>query len=308
MKISVPPFAPEVIQDPDLLRSGYYAAGDPHALWAALRDKDPVHYCDPGGAREPFWMVTRHADSSRVLRDYESFTSRRGTMLCIIDLSMPDIASDQMMPDTDPPRHRQLRDPLHRALTWRSVESQEGSIRQVVRDMLIPALDGEIFDLARAALMFPMAFTGSLMGMPREHWPRMSELTTMTVAYDDPDFSTGNPKKTIHQAHHELFAYFQDKVSRRDPLSPGDDLIGILRSMEIEEGPLTTEQIVLNCYALLLGANVTTPHVVCTIAATMASFPDQYRDIAGALEQSCVEEALRWASPINHFMRYAARD
>jgi cytochrome P450 len=310
MKITVPPFAPVDVSAVDFLDSAYYAEGDPHALWAHLRDNDPVHWFDPGDGREPFWVVTRHAEASRVLKDYAEFSSRRGTMLCIIDLSMPDIASDQMMPDTDPPRHGQLRDPLNKALTRQAVGRQEERMRAIVHDLLRPGLDGEPFDLARTALMFPMAFTGRLMGMPGEDWPRMSLLTTMTIAYDDPDFAEGPATATLRQAHHELFAFFNREIARRDRSVPGDDLIGILLSMSMEEGPLTDRQIMLNCYALLLGANVTTPHAVCTAVRMFAEHPDQYRRLCEdpKLRDTAVEEVLRWSSPASHFMRYAQKD
>jgi len=310
MRISVPPFQHVEFREADLLDSAWYATSDPHAVWARLREEDPVHYSDPGDGREPFWVLTRYDDVSRVLREHETFSSRRGTMLCIVDLSMPDIASDDMMPDTDPPRHRQLREPLNRALTPRAVASQEPKIRELVRRTLQPALEGEEFDIAQAALMFPMAFTGSLMGLPSENWPRMSELTTMTIAYDDPDYSTGSSVATLRQAHHELFAYFRDEISRRSRTDPGEDLIGILRSMNVEEGPLDERQLMLNCYALLLGANVTTPHAVCTMVSKMAEHPEQYERVRAnpGLRRRAVDEVLRWASPASHFMRYAVRD
>ena len=310
MLISRPPFAPVEFADADLLDSGYYAAGDPHALWAHLREHAPAYRCDPRDGREPFWILTRYADVSRVLRDHGSFSSRRGTMLCIIDLSMPDIASDDMMPDTDPPRHKQLRTPLYRALTRGAVADQKDAIHRIVRSMLEPALGDPAFDLARAALMFPMAFTGTVMGLPPETWPRMSELTTMTIAYDDPDFSVSSPTATVRQAHHELFDFFRTEITRRSREDPGDDLIGILRSMDVDEDPLTEHQQILNCYALLLGANVTTPHAVCTMVAMMAEHPEQFQAAREdpSLRQGCVEEVLRWASPASHFMRYAVED
>ncbi|MGW4724123.1 cytochrome P450 [Streptomyces sp. NPDC004291] len=312
MRLSTPPFAPADtdVTAVDFLASTYYTEGDPHALWTHLRAHDPVHHFTPSDGREPFWVVTRHADVSRVLKDHSVFSSRRGTMLCIIDLSMPDIASDQMMPDTDPPRHGQLRDPLNRVMTPRAVAAQEETIRGIVREMLEPALDGEVFDLAQAALMFPMAFTGSMMGLPRETWDRMSRLTTMTIAYDDPEYMEKAPKPTLRQAHHELFSFFSDEIARRDRTDPGDDLIGILLRMSLEGEPLTERQIMLNCYSLLLGANVTTPHVVSTTALTMAEHPDQFRALQAdpGLRGTAMEELLRWSSPASHFMRYATAD
>lgn len=310
MLLSRPPFGPVTFNDADLLDSGFYTRADLHAIWTYLRDSEPAYRCDPGDGREPFWVLTRYDDVSRVLRDYESFSSRRGTMLCIVDLSMPDFASDDMMPDTDPPRHRMLREPLNRVLTPRTVMRHEDKIRDIVRDLLAPALEGEVFDIAQAALMFPMAFTGLLMGLPAEYWPRMSHLTTMTVAYDDPDYRVGSPTTTLRQAHHELFAYFRKEAGGRGSDDISEDLIGILRRMAVDDAPLTEHQIMLNCYALLLGANVTTPHVITTMVAMMAEHPDQFRAARENpdLRRTCVQEALRWSSPASHFMRYAVRD
>jgi cytochrome P450 len=310
MRLTQPPFRAPDLSDVRLLDSAYYASGDPHALWAYLREHHPVYLHDPGGGREPFWVLTRHHDVSRVLRDYESFTSRHGTMLCIIDLCNPDIASDQMMPDTDPPRHRKLREPVNRALTPRAVGAQEPSVRAAVRGMLRPGLDGTVFDLAQATMMLPMAFTGTLMGLPRDDWARMAHLTTMIIAYDDPDYAVGPPIATLRQAHQELFTLFREEVNRRDRGDPGSDLIGILMSMDTEDGPLTNEQIILNCYALLLGANATTPHVACTLVSELAARPAGLRAVRESplLRQSCLEEALRWSSPASHFMRRATRD
>ncbi|WP_017603269.1 cytochrome P450 [Nocardiopsis alkaliphila] len=310
MLLSRPPYAPVEFEHLNLLDSAYYAFADPHALWATLREERPVHLCDPGDGREPFWVVTRYEDVTRVLKDHRIFSSRRGTMLCIVDLSMPDIASDDMMPDSDPPRHRRLREPLNRALTPRAIAEHESRVRDIVRSLLRPALDGEPLDMAQAALMFPMAFTGSIMGLPEENWRRMSELTTMTIAYDDPDYSIGSPQATVRQAHHELFAYFRDEVSRRSPSDPGTDLIGILRSMDLDEGPLSERQLMLNCYALLLGANVTTPHVVCTMIEMMGRHPEQFRKVREnpSLRPGCLQEVLRWSSPASHFMRYTTQE
>lgn len=309
MRLSTPPFEPVDATGTDLLDSSYYATGDPHALWAYLRENEPVHQQKPEG-REPFWVVTKYADVCRVLKNYSEFSSRRGTMLCIIDLSMPDIASDQMLPDTDPPRHTLIREPLNRALTPKAVNNQQERIRQIVNDLIAPALEGEVFDIASAALMFPMAFTGSLMGIPEEAWPRMSHLATMTVAYDDPEFAEGSPKATLRQAHHELFGLFAEEIARRPATDPGDDLIGILMSMELDGTRLSEEQVLLNCYSLMLGANVTTPHVISTLVKMLAEDPERYRCLEDSpeLRKTCVEESLRWASPASHFMRYASRD
>lgn len=290
----------------DLLDPHTYAYHDPHTIWAYLRAHRPV-YRAPGG----FWVVTRYDDVARVLRDSESFSSRHGTMLSILHANMPDLASDEMMPDSDPPRHTWLRAPVARALAHRVVRRQQDRLSGIVRDLLAPARDGVTIDLADAALMFPMAFTGALMGVPEEDWPRLATLTTMTIAYTDPAYASGTPQQTLMRAHHELFACFADELDRRsEPRDPPEDLIDILMSMLVDGTPLSREQVLLNAYSLLLGANVTTPHAATVTVRAMAENPEQWQRLKAdpTLVPDAVEEGLRWASPAMHFMRHAVKD
>ncbi|WP_030253787.1 cytochrome P450 [Streptomyces violens] len=310
MIISKPPFCPVQFQGPELLDSGFHASADMHAVWARMRDETPVHRVDPGGGREPFWVVTRHADVSRVLRNHGEFTSRRGTILCVIDLDTADVATDDMLADTDPPRHREFREPLNKAFGPPVVTEHEELIRGLARATLRPALEADVYDIATPTMMFQMAVTGTLMGLPAESWERMVELTMMTIAYDDPSYSTGSAQATVRQARHELFEYFREEFQRRTRDDSKPDVMGVLRAMDLTEGPLSERQALLNGFVLLIGANVTTPHALCTLFTLMAEHPEQFRAVRENpdLHQSCLEEVLRWASPVTALMRYAVHD
>ena len=79
--------------------------------------------------------------------------------------------------------------------------------------------------------------------------------------------------------------------------------------LAVDGKPLDLSAAVANCYSLLLGATVTTPHA---LSATLLELieTDSYQTWAAhpELMATAVEEALRWSSPANHFMRYATRD
>ncbi len=109
--------------------------------------------------------------------------------------------------------------------------------------------------------------------------------------------------------HREIFAYFQDVVTQRQR-HLGDDLISLLLTIELEDiQRLSAGEVISNCYSLLLGANVTTPHVPSAALLNLIE-TDAYSDWADHPELigSGMEEALRWASPANHFMRYTRHD
>jgi cytochrome P450 len=289
----------------DLFDPHLYGRGDPHPIWHAMRERAPVHRQELPDGRG-FWSVTKYADVNDVLRDHTRFTSSRGTLLSILGGTDP--AGGKMMAATDPPRHGALREPLNRVLSHRALAPRQPQIKRIVHQLLAPLATGEPFDLAVAAAHFPMAFTGSLMGLFPDDWPGLTRSTTMAIAPYDPEFSEGSPHASLIGAHHELFEYFSDEVRARGD-EPGDDLVGFLLTMTAAGAELSHEEIVYNCYSLLLGANVTTPHAFAGTVLALIENPDAYRRMVAdpSLVTSVVEEGLRWTSPANHFMRYAVR-
>ncbi|MFJ5302394.1 cytochrome P450 [Streptomyces sp. NPDC088350] len=290
----------------DLVDPVLHAEGDPHAVWHTLRAQDPVHWQqlrpDLG-----FWSATAYDDVARVLRDHTAFTSEHGTLLNL--LGRKDPAGGRQLPATDPPRHTRMRSPIQRVLNGRAVEGHRRVIRDEVRRLFATVVDGEPFDFAELTGQLPMAVIGTLMGLDRDDWAHLTFVTTQAVAPDDPEFvRPEGARATLHGAHRELFACLQDAIARR-PGGTGD-LIDVLSTMDMEgEEPLSAGEIVSNCYSLLLGANVTTPHVP-NAALVELTATGTYADWAGRPEllSGGIEEALRWSSPTSHFIRYATHD
>ncbi|MFD1547398.1 cytochrome P450 [Nonomuraea guangzhouensis] len=289
----------------DLIDARLYSEGDPHAVWHALRVRHPVRW-HPVDGELGFWSVSRFEDGDRVLRDHTCFTSQRGTLLNL--LGKDDPAGGRQMAATDPPKHTRMREPVQRALAVKSITRHKETIRQEVRSLLAPLATGEPMDFAAAMSALPMAVTGTIMALPREDWPQLIRLTTMSIAPDDPEYTLGGSEETLETAHRELFAYFQDVVTGRRR-SPGEDLISLLATMDVGGRTLGLGEILSNCYSLLLGANVTTPCVPTSAMLELAG-TDRFADWAAHPEllMNGVEEALRWASPAVHFMRYATTD
>jgi cytochrome P450 len=300
------PRCPVTDHDVDLVDPHLYSAGDPHPIWAGLRRHSPVSW-HPVGHDLGFWSVVRYADADRVLRDFGSFTSERGTLLSLLGTDDP--AGGRQIAVTDPPRHTDMRQRLQKALSAKSVERERELIRSLVVELISPLGDGGSFDFAQAMFGIPMAISGSMMGLPRSDWEWLTRLTAMCIAPDDPEYRTPEGRSaTLDTAHRELFAYFQDLVrERRNRL--GDDLISVLITTEFEGRRMLPGEILSNCYSLLLGANVTTPHSPATLMAEFAGTAvlDDW-SANPELVSTGVEEALRWASPVNHFLRYATRD
>ena len=251
-------------------------------------------------------MVT-YADADRVLRETATFTSERGTLLDLLGTDHP--VGGRQLAVTDPPQHTKMSAHLKKAMAVKAVDRQRDMIRELILELLDPLGDGDPFDFGRMMMAMPMSVTGTMMGLPRADWDWLNRHTTLCIAADDPEYQEpGGKVATMELAHMELFGYFQDLVRhRRDHL--GDDLISVLITSEFDGRTMDPGEVVSNCYSLLLGANVTTPHgpnylmaefLGSGILEDWAAHPE--------LDASGMEESLRWASPVNHLLRYAERD
>ncbi|MFE7858587.1 cytochrome P450 [Streptomyces sp. NPDC057403] len=292
----------------DLFDLDLYTSGDPHPVWDVMRAKAPVHHQVLPDGRE-FWSVTRHEDVCRVLGDHREFTSERGTVPT--HLGTDDAAAGVLLTSTDPPRHTEVRRPLGSKLTARAVRSWEDSIRRTIVRFLEPALDGEVFDLAERALLLPALVTGPLLGIPEKDWAELVQLTAMVTAPCDPHFLVGHEAATLAIAHHELVTYVREWVrARRTSGTEDDSLLHHLMSVRAGGTELTDEEIALDGYSILLGANVTTPHTVSGTVQALIERPEQFARAQAdpSLVPNLVEEGLRWTSAACNFMRYAVDD
>ncbi|KOV94449.1 cytochrome P450 [Streptomyces sp. NRRL B-1140] len=292
----------------DLFDLDLYSTGDPHPIWDVMRERAPLHHQVLPDGRE-FWSVTRYEDVRRVLGDHREFTSERGTVPT--HLGTDDAAAGVLMTSTDPPRHTEVRRPLNAKLTARAVRSWEDKIRATVRRFLEPALDGETFDLAEQALLLPALVTGPLLGIPEKDWAELVQLTAMVTAPSDPHFQVGSEAATLAISHHELLNYVRDwATTRRADGGEDDSLLHHLMSVRPGGEPLSDEEIALDGYSILLGANVTTPHTVSGTVQALVERPEQFAKAQAdpTLIPNLVEEGLRWTSAACNFMRYAVDD
>ncbi|NKQ25932.1 cytochrome P450 [Streptomyces galbus] len=292
----------------DLFDLDLYTDGDPHPVWDALRARSPLHHQVLADGRE-FWSVTRYEDVCRVLGSHQEFTSERGTV--VTHLGVDDVAAGKLMTSPDPPRHTQVRRAIGSRLTARAVAVWEDRIRQAIVRFLQPALDGAVFDPAEQAPLLPAIVTGPLLGIPERDWDDLVQLTAMVTAPSDPHFRQGSEAATLAISHHELVAYVTAWVEQRRAAGrENTSLLDHLMSVHAGEAPMTDEEIALNGYSILLGANVTTPHTVSGTVLALVERPEQFEKAQAdpSLVPNLVEEGLRWTSAACNFMRYAVAD
>ncbi|MFJ2773993.1 cytochrome P450 [Streptomyces sp. NPDC087300] len=290
---------------PDLVDPASHLDPGMDEVWAGLRRDDPVHW-HPGTADTPgFWVVTRHADVSAILRDPARFTSEKGNVLATM-LHGGDSGAGRMLAVTDGPRHKELRTVLMSAFSPRALAGVAQRVRATTRRLLEEALERGKVDFAQdIASHIPLATICDLLDVPEADRDYILTLTKSALASDYANQDSGEDRL----ARGELLLYFHD-LTRQRRANPGDDVISLLATRPVGGELLHEDDIVLNCYSLIMGGDETSRLSMIGAVHAMIRRPDQWQALRSGdvTMASAGEEVLRWTTPTMHFGRVATED
>ncbi|SHF56857.1 Cytochrome P450 [Jatrophihabitans endophyticus] len=288
----------------DLYPAALYGNGDAHAAWARLRADEPYFRQEaPGGT--PFWSVTRHADVEAVLLDADTYSSEHSTMLTVLDR---DAAAGRAIHLVDPPGHAALRRPTAEVLSMRRMRPGLSRAKDRIEKLVRSHATAAEVDFAELVRILPMAVAGEVLGIPEPYWADAGRWTVASMAAEDPAFGGGDAADILLEAHIGLLSMF-DQVLRDETAAP-DTLIGALHRVQVDSRPLTRDEVLVNCYAFIMGANPTVPQAAAQLVLLAAEQPELWQRIRRRETPLTVvtEELLRWASPVNHVLRRTKRE
>lgn len=273
---------------------------DPY--WREVRDRMPLLRHPATAAGPAFWVVSRYADVSEIYRDDRQFSSERGNVLTTL-LSGEDTAAGKMLAVTDAPRHTQLRNVLLRAFSPRVLDLVSERVRANTRSAVSAAVEAGTCDFAtEVAEHIPMGTICDLLGVPAEDRPYLLELNKSALSSDDDDAEDGD----AWGARGEILLYFTELAEARRA-EPRDDVVTALATAVIDGKPLSLNEIIFNCYSLILGGDETSRLSMIGAIQAFLDHPDQWRALrSGDVGlDTAVEEVLRWTTPAVHFGRTA---
>lgn len=309
MASAVAPSLPDV----DLTDLSIFVAGRAHDAWRRLRAEAPVAWNHGTDLFPGFWSVTKYDDVLAVSRDPATFSSARGISMTTDPVNpAPSSGAGRMLITMDPPRHVRLRRLVNKAFTPRMVAQLEPAVREITAGILDDiAPRGECDFVTDAAGLLPLAVICTMMGVPRDDWGRMFELTNRVLGADDPEYQTvaGNQRETANHGQREMFGYFAGLVAERRR-ERRDDILSVLVGAEVDGEQLTDEEIMFFCYLLILAGNETTRNAISGGLLALFDFPEQRARLRDdpALLPGAIEEILRWTSPVMHMARLVTRD
>jgi len=302
----------------DLVDPDNYVDGVPHAWFDELRRRAPVVWHEEPSPNAGFWAVTTYEDLVTVHMDWETYSSEIGAV-ALEELDERQLEIRKTMLETDPPRHRELRNICNKRFSARAVGRYEDFIREIARRVLDRALPmGELDFVAEIAKELPIRFLCAIFEVPQEDAPQLIGWGDRMIGNQDPDFADVVVDRGDTEAFRylpfrspaalEVFAY-ADRMRDQRLVEPQDDIINALTVAQSEG--ILNEQEFHNYFSLLMIAgNETTRHTISHGMQALIEHPDQLELLRRdpSIVPTAVEEILRWATPVMHFRRTVTRD
>lgn len=310
----------------DLARPELFMQEEAHEAFRILRKEAPVHWNPGDDVINGFWSITKHEDIIHVSRNPTKFISSKG--IAGSGLRRPsaeDVAAAAQQGNVsiitmDPPQHVKYRRIVNKAFTPRAVNQMEPLIREITNEILDNVAGQSSVDfVTEISSQLPLAVICGMLGLPRESWPLMFELTNSVLGSGDPEYQTQVPEEqrgtreaariAAQTGRMRMMAYFTEVMEQRRR-EPGDDMVSILLEGEVDGQKLTEFDILAFCFLLILAGNETTRNGISGGLLVLSEHPEQMDALKKdfSLMDNAVEEMIRWVSPLHHMSRVATED
>ena len=327
----------------DITTTARYAEhGFPWREWDLLRGFAPVYRYERPGV-PVCWVVTRYEDVKLVERRPDVFRNAGPILRLDSEVRLQRLAEFKErqaerwgwdphepldMVYLDRPEHMDFRNLSVPSFTRGSMVKLEDDLamlaRRFVGEFVAAARqaasdggdrgDGSIDVVSNLSLGVPLATICQIIGVPTTDWTDIVRWTDglmfPSVAHDyaAPGESDRDTRRRLGREYKE---YLDTLIAARRAEPDGTDLATALVHATIDGEPLTDQQ--LHGYLLLLigAGNETTRNAITGGVHALLTHPDERDRLARdpvTLNETAVEEILRWTSPVVQFARTAVSD
>jgi hypothetical protein len=288
---------------------------DPHALLDRLRNECPVHRDDRAGT----YLLTHYADVRGVLSDTSMWrgperaeeNAHMARALLEQRVSGLTIPADEMGSGIllmDEPDHMRIREPFAKAL-YKRVTKSKPLVARVINEWLDRIGDAQRFDaMDMFALRVPIDVIARILGVDDTRLKEFREWSEGAILGLNPFRSEDQTKFFVTSAN-ALSQYMRMLMEER-AAEPRDDLTSDMMALKKDGAPLSDGEISNNLQGLLIGGNLTTTDLIGNAIWLLLTHPKELAKLRAdpALINSCVEEVLRYESPVDITGRIAPRE
>jgi cytochrome P450 len=290
----------------------------PYDFYQTLQEQAPVYQL-PG---TNIFMVTRHADIKKLLKDTETYSNNFNHLLKGPEPT-PEVTAiyakawqpvDTMI-TADPPRHKTYRTLVNKVFSASRVDAMEEYMKTIVHELIDSFIErGECDFIREFTTPLPVYVIADQLGVPRKdlknfkHWSdsfarRLSQMAT--------------PQEQVEDAQNIVaFQFYFEKMIDERRKNPRNDMISDLVTTSIEDPengevrPLNMEELQSILQQLMVAGNETTTSAITGGMVSLIQNPAQMQalqDDPGKIANA-VEEILRMESPSAGMWRVVRKD
>lgn len=287
----------------------------PYEQYALLRDHDPVHH----SALLHGWVVTRHDDVGRLLRDptvSSSIHNATPNPLTVNEIQrlteQPRAARTVVL--LDDPDHARIRRLMADPFRPKEIDRLRAMIRRHVDDAIAALVErhgtGPVeFDLIDDfAYPLPVEIFSEMLGMPEEENPQFRYWTQCVARTVDPIMSEAEREEALGGLD-QMYAYLQERAAEKQA-DPADDLLSHLVHAEVDGERLSHEDLMAQLVTLYMAGHEPTAGLVGMGTVALLRAPDQLAKVLAdpSLLRNAVSELLRYDGPNQFVRRILTRD
>ncbi|MBU6393187.1 MAG: cytochrome P450 [Sphingomonadales bacterium] len=276
---------------------------------------------------EPFWLVSGFDEVMAASKDNTTFLNHpKPTVFTLrstdalaraITGGSPHLVKSLVQLDAPlHPKLRRLTQDWFMPKNLRTIEQRVRTIAEATVDRLLQA-DGEGDFTKLVSSPYPLHVVMQILGVPEEDEQRMLVLTQQMFGGQDEELNQSGikdlPPEMITQivagAVKDFEAYFAALAAERRK-NPTDDVATVIANGTIDGQPL--DDVVTAGYYIITASagHDTTSASTAGAMLALARDPEQFARVRAdrSLLAGIVEEAIRWTTPVQHFMRTASVD
>jgi cytochrome P450 len=291
-----------------------------------IRANNPLGKANVEGVY-PFWIVSKHADILEISRQNELF--RSGEM----PTTFTTIEGDQIvrrltggsphllrtLVQMDAPDHGKYRVLTQAWFLPQNIRGLEDRIRQIARAHVdhMAELGGSCDFVRDVALTYPLRVIMEILGVPAADEPRMLKLTQELFGAADAELNRSRQSggggalglDDLRAVIADFFMYFKSITDARKA-APGSDLATVIANGRIDGAPINDFEAMSYYVIVATAGHDTTSSSTAGAVWGMCQYPEAFAKVKAdpSLIPGLVDEAIRWITPVKHFMRSATAD
>lgn len=297
-----------------------------HEILKTIRESYPLAKAEVPDF-DPMWIVSRFDDVREVLRNDDVFCSAIESKTLVPQSGKQLVAEFtggqknilKTLVHMDGEEHTRNRNLTAPRFTPQGLADYAPQIAESA-DRWIRVMEEQApeMDFAKeVAFRYPLEVMMDIVGVPRADHPRILELVQWFFNFADPDLMRpgADPTdptelvKTWNLVNNEFGKYYSEVIADRRAC-PRDDVATLLANSEKHGCPMDPNTMISYFLIFSSAGHDSAAATTATAMWYLAENPDTLKQLQDdpSLIASFVEEAIRWTSPVQQFIRTASRD